>query len=287
VLGVRRIGPGPRLLEHRRFDRPPTATYGTDICLIRGQLGDGGSLHLHLTRAAAAPLCAAARMLLPCALRSAGDLLAVDLIELEGAPVLCFYDRTPGASGFCRHLEGARPARPPPPHPPRPRPPRRPGARAFMAHPRHHPRRRSHVMAARARPALARRRPRSSPTSRRTGAHPPSRPPRRIHPWRRPWPPRPPLGQPQRPHRRPRLDPSHLVVSPPRRGRPSWRAPPRRRRRAQFHNSIAADPRFSRGPRHPRHHPRSSTTRPSATPPARPASSAPRSSSTTSPAPTR
>lgn len=106
VLGVRRIGPGPRLLEHRRFDRPPTATYGTDICLIRGQLGDGGSLHLQLTRAAAAPLCAAARMLLPCALRSAGDLLAVDLIELEGAPVLCFYDRTPGASGFCRHLEG-------------------------------------------------------------------------------------------------------------------------------------------------------------------------------------
>ncbi|MCB9568872.1 MAG: hypothetical protein H6710_16940 [Myxococcales bacterium] len=100
VVGVRRIGPGPRLLEHRIYEAPITCTYGSDVCMIRGRL-EGG---VALTPAAAAPLVAALRMMLPCAFRGVGELLDVAALELEGELHLCLFDRTPGASGFAHHL---------------------------------------------------------------------------------------------------------------------------------------------------------------------------------------
>ena len=101
IVGVRRLAPGPVLLEHRRLERPPASTYGTDLCLVRADLGDGGPA---LASTALAPLCAALRMVLPCALRSAGELVGVDALALPEGPALCFYDRTPGATGFSRHI---------------------------------------------------------------------------------------------------------------------------------------------------------------------------------------
>ena len=100
IVGVRRLGPGPVLQEHRRLERPAVATYGTDACVLRGDLEGAAAL----TPAALAPLCAALRMVLPCALRSAGDLVGVEAVALPSGPALCFYDRTPGASGFTRHI---------------------------------------------------------------------------------------------------------------------------------------------------------------------------------------
>lgn len=110
VVGVRRIGPGPRLLEHRLLERPTIAVYGSDVCLIRGRLGEAspgsavGVEGVDLSPAAAAPLVAALRMMIPCALRGAGELVDVAAIELGGELHLALFDRTPGASGFARHI---------------------------------------------------------------------------------------------------------------------------------------------------------------------------------------
>lgn len=97
--GVRRYAPGPTLVEHRRYERPVRASYVTDVCLI----GDAEG-HAPLSRAALIPLAAAMRMMLPCYLRGATDLVDVDVVELAGRPCLVVFDRTPGASGFCRFV---------------------------------------------------------------------------------------------------------------------------------------------------------------------------------------
>ncbi|MEZ4449962.1 MAG: hypothetical protein R3B09_10830 [Nannocystaceae bacterium] len=101
VVGVRVLGPGPVLLERRAYDRPSVATYGTDLCLLRARLGDGEHT---LTGEAAAPLVAAIRMMLPCALRASNELVDVDAVALDGGVALCLFDRTIGASGFTYHL---------------------------------------------------------------------------------------------------------------------------------------------------------------------------------------
>ncbi|HFE43933.1 MAG TPA: hypothetical protein ENJ18_00360 [Nannocystis exedens] len=108
IVGVRRLGPGPRLLEQRTYEHAITALYGSDVCLIRGRLGtdEGGQADpsMALSTAAAAPLVAALRMMIPCALRGAGELVDVAAVDIEGELYLCFFDRTPGASGFARHI---------------------------------------------------------------------------------------------------------------------------------------------------------------------------------------
>ncbi len=97
-------------MEHRLLDRPTVAVYGSDACLIRGRLGEdprGGLAAaelVELSPAAAAPLVAALRMMIPCALRGAAELVDVAAIELGGELHLSLFDRTPGASGFARHI---------------------------------------------------------------------------------------------------------------------------------------------------------------------------------------
>ena len=109
IAGVRRVGPGPRLLEQRTYEHPITALYGSDVCLIRGRLGadeqrSADAEPIVLSAAAAAPLVAALRMMIPCALRGAGELVDVAAVDIDGELHLCFFDRTPGASGFARHI---------------------------------------------------------------------------------------------------------------------------------------------------------------------------------------
>ena len=120
--GVRRFGPGPRLLDHRIYERPVEISYGSEVCLIDTRLSskstrerdESRAQHLELPppppREALIPLVAALRMVLPCYLRAATELVDVDTVpfELDGGGssrlALCFFDRTPGASGFSRFI---------------------------------------------------------------------------------------------------------------------------------------------------------------------------------------
>jgi hypothetical protein len=43
-------------------------------------------------------------MMIPCALRGAGELIDVATIDVHGELHLCLFDRTPGASGFAHHV---------------------------------------------------------------------------------------------------------------------------------------------------------------------------------------
>lgn len=97
VLGVRRYAPDGR--AHReRYDAPEVARYATDVCLL--------SLHGEpaLSEAARPPLAAALRMMLPCALRGANELVDVALVDFKDKPTLAFFDRTPGSSGFAAYI---------------------------------------------------------------------------------------------------------------------------------------------------------------------------------------
>ncbi|MDH5492060.1 MAG: hypothetical protein OEY14_08905, partial [Myxococcales bacterium] len=94
IDGVRLYRPGPERVEERRFTEPPRAACATDLCLLF--FGEE-------TRSAAlAPIVAALRMVLPCHLRAAEELIDADQILHEGQPHLVLWDRIPGASGLTR-----------------------------------------------------------------------------------------------------------------------------------------------------------------------------------------
>lgn len=107
VLGMRRYGPGPVLLEHRRYEAPIASRYVTDVCLVRLALETRHGERVPAPgREALVPLAAAVRMMTRCALRGAHDLVGVDLVEMdvdgegESVPHLVFFDRTLGGSGY-------------------------------------------------------------------------------------------------------------------------------------------------------------------------------------------
>jgi len=106
VLGVRVYGPGSVLQTRRRYDAPVTTRYATDVCLLSLALRghhEGSEASEAPGRAAEVPLSAALRMMLPCALRGADELVDVALVDL-GGPHLAFFDRTPGSSGYAEAL---------------------------------------------------------------------------------------------------------------------------------------------------------------------------------------
>ncbi|MCA9609511.1 MAG: hypothetical protein KC619_28125 [Myxococcales bacterium] len=92
---VRRYAPGPKLVEQRRYPAPVETAYSTEACVV---------MIPGLPEAAAIPLAAALRMILPCALRSAGELVGVGYADVDGDRALVFFDRTPGSSGFARYI---------------------------------------------------------------------------------------------------------------------------------------------------------------------------------------
>ncbi len=108
IHGVRRFGPGPKLLDHRSFEQPLEIRYGTDLCLI----ATGGDPRVNGVAseteepgwAILVPLCAAIRMMLPAYLRASEELIDVDLVEYEGRRLIVLWDRTPGGSGFSRFV---------------------------------------------------------------------------------------------------------------------------------------------------------------------------------------
>ncbi len=105
VTGMRRYGPGPVLEEHRRYEQPSRARYATDLCLVSTQLETrAGTTRAPLERNAIVPLCAALRMVIPCALRGSDDLVDVGSVRIGEVEHLVFYDRTPGASGFAEWI---------------------------------------------------------------------------------------------------------------------------------------------------------------------------------------
>ena len=111
VLGMRRYGPNLELLEHGRLSTPATTRYVTDICVIETRCrSSSGTQSEPLTPAALLPLTAALRMMLPCALRGAEDLVDVSVQTQGDSSLLAIHDRTPGACGFAAHLarEGLR-----------------------------------------------------------------------------------------------------------------------------------------------------------------------------------
>lgn len=93
--GVRRFAPGPTLVDQRIYEQPIEVRYGTDVCLLATEALDDDVL---------IPLCAALRMILPSYLRAAAELVDVDVALLGERKVLCVFDRTPGGSGFARHV---------------------------------------------------------------------------------------------------------------------------------------------------------------------------------------
>ncbi|MEM9070913.1 MAG: hypothetical protein AAGE52_20555 [Myxococcota bacterium] len=100
AVGVRRYGPGPTLTEHRRYRKGedgPLARYATDLCLL-------STGERTLSRGAQIPLCAALRMMIPCALRGADELVDVGVVTHDERLHFAIYDRTPGASGYAKHL---------------------------------------------------------------------------------------------------------------------------------------------------------------------------------------
>ncbi len=81
----------------------------TPVDMKAGFLGSAGESESTALRAEPSdelliPLAAALRMILPCYMRSAGELVDVDLVTLDGHRLLCIFDRTPGASGFARFV---------------------------------------------------------------------------------------------------------------------------------------------------------------------------------------
>jgi hypothetical protein len=97
--GVRRFAPGPTLVDQRIYEQPIEVRYGTDVCLLATDHVEGVPDADVLI-----PLCAALRMILPSYLRAATELIDVDIATLGERRVLCVFDRTPGGSGFARHV---------------------------------------------------------------------------------------------------------------------------------------------------------------------------------------
>lgn len=107
IHGVRRFGPGPRLLDHRSFDPPIEVRYGTDLCLIATGTDPRTTLASSApepTWETLIPLAAAIRMMLPTYLRTGEDAVDVDVIEHEGNRMLVIFDRTLGGSGLARFV---------------------------------------------------------------------------------------------------------------------------------------------------------------------------------------
>ncbi len=113
LSGVRRYAPGPSLVDQRIYERPVEVRYGTDACLVAtgpdprasaATKANDNDAEPPLADEVLIPLAAALRMILPCYLRSAGELVDVDLVPLAGHRHLCIFDRTPGASGFARFV---------------------------------------------------------------------------------------------------------------------------------------------------------------------------------------
>jgi len=94
VHGVRRYAPGPKLFDRRRYPEPSRTAYSTEVCALLTGLEPSASV----------PLAAALRMILPCALRGADELVDLGVCEIDGEPALVFFDRTPGSSGFARFI---------------------------------------------------------------------------------------------------------------------------------------------------------------------------------------
>lgn len=107
IHGVRRFGPGPKLLDHRVFEQPIEVRYGTDLCLIATGTDPRGK-HAIVEQEPAwellIPLCAAIRMMLPAYLRASEDAVDVEVVEHEGHRLIAIFDRTLGASGFARFV---------------------------------------------------------------------------------------------------------------------------------------------------------------------------------------
>lgn len=99
VHGVRTYGPGPRLLDERRYDAPVVCSYGTEVCLVCVTRGDSSPPETALE-----PMVAALRMMLPCYLRACHDLADVDIVERDDQTYICFFDRVPGGAGFARFV---------------------------------------------------------------------------------------------------------------------------------------------------------------------------------------
>jgi hypothetical protein len=98
--GVRRFAPGPTLVDQRIYEQPIEVRYGTDVCLIATKHPEAQETSDDIL----IPLCAALRMVLPSYLRAATELVDVDIATLGERRVLCVFDRTPGGSGFARHV---------------------------------------------------------------------------------------------------------------------------------------------------------------------------------------
>jgi hypothetical protein len=100
--GVRRFAPGPTLVDQRVYEQPIEVRYGTDVCLLALEPpetpGETPGPDVLI------PLCAALRMVLPSYLRAATELVDVDIAAIDERKVLCVFDRTPGGSGFARHV---------------------------------------------------------------------------------------------------------------------------------------------------------------------------------------
>ncbi len=97
---IRRYGPGSTLLDRRAFERPVIAAYTTEVTLVRLPLRED----VRLEAAAESTLLVAIRAMLPCILRGAHGLLDVALVDVEQKRTIAFFDRTPGGSGFSRHV---------------------------------------------------------------------------------------------------------------------------------------------------------------------------------------
>lgn len=113
VFGIRRYGPGPVLLEHRRYESPVEARFATDVCLVSTALQSRhGERYDVPPREAIVPLAAALRLVTKCALRGAGTLVGVDVVTFEvtdadgttSIPHLAFFDRTLGGSGYAASI---------------------------------------------------------------------------------------------------------------------------------------------------------------------------------------
>jgi hypothetical protein len=100
LSAIRRYGPGATLLERRAFERPVVAAYTTDVALVRLPERDD----VRLDEAAESTLLVSLRAMLPCTLRGAQGLLDVALVDVEQKRTIAFFDRTPGGSGFSRHV---------------------------------------------------------------------------------------------------------------------------------------------------------------------------------------
>lgn len=97
---IRRYGPGALLMERRAFERPVIAAYTTDAALVRLPERED----VRLDEAAESTLLVAIRAMLPCVLRGAAGLIDVALVNVDGKRTIAFFDRTPGGSGFSRHV---------------------------------------------------------------------------------------------------------------------------------------------------------------------------------------